>query len=316
MRIAALVLVFFVAPVVATKAQRFSLLPQVGFENSKTAISYNDLRSFAPLGVKFTPQASLRLNYSSRQGHGFFVGAATSRHTVSFNFTDLETGMTNFSATTGNMQVRLEGGYQFNSKPVSLHKSATSSKKSAGKAKEKKCGTAPAKSSCSPAAYSSRCGSSKAKQPAIAKARNKNKGSWMRIQPSIGMGFIPAVKNDVVTKVQNAQTNYEYRAGNWNTAIMAGTGVEFGRKDTRLFTVSINYYRGLGNLNTETLNAQSGSKAVTAHLNSATSGWDLRVGIPFTLGGPKTAKKAKTEKKPQARRSCGQTRVIYRCSGY
>ena len=31
------------------------------------------------MGVKFTPQASLRLNYSSKQGHGFFLGAATSR---------------------------------------------------------------------------------------------------------------------------------------------------------------------------------------------------------------------------------------------
>jgi hypothetical protein len=312
MRIAALTFVLVVASVFATNAQRFSLLPQVGFENSKTTISYNDLRSMAPLGVKFTPQGSLRLNYASKQGHGFFVGAATSRHTISYNFTDLETGMTNFSATTGNMQVRFEGGYQFNSKAISLNKSA----KSSGKNSEakKKCETASAKSGCrSSQTYSSRCGGSKAKQPALAK---NNKGSWMRIQPSIGMGFIPSVRNDVVTKVQNAQTTYDYRAGNWNTAIIAGTGFEFGRKNTRLFTVSINYYKGLGNLNTETISAQSGTKNVTAALNSATSGWDLRVGIPFTLGGPKAAKKPKTEKKPQIKRSCGQSRIIYRCSGY
>jgi hypothetical protein len=315
MRIAALTLVFFVASVVATKAQRFSLLPQVGFENSKTTISYNDLRSVAPLGVKFTPQGSLRLNYASKQGHGFFIGAATSRHTISYNFTDLETGMTDFSATTGNMQVRLEGGYQFNSKAISLSKSAKSSAKKSSEAK-KKCETTSAKSSCrSSTSYSSRCGS-KAKQTAKQPALAKNKGSWMRIQPSIGMGFIPSVRNDVVAKVQNAQTTYDYAAGNWNTAIIAGTGFEFGRKNTRLFTVSINYYKGLGNLNTETISTQSASKSVTATLNSATSGWDVRVGIPFTLGGPRTAKKAKTEKKPQLKRSCGQSKIIYRCSGY
>jgi hypothetical protein len=313
MRIAALTFVLFVASVIATNAQRFSLLPQVGFENSKTTISYNDLRSGAPLGVKFTPQGSLRLNYASKQGHGFFVGAATSRHTISYNFTDLETGMTNFSATAGNMQVRLEGGYQFNSKAISLNKSGKSSSKKNLEAK-KKCETAPAKSGCrSSESYSSRCGSSKTKQPALAK---NNKGSWMRIQPSIGMGFIPSVRNDVVTKVQNAQTTYDYRAGNWNTAVIAGTGFEFGRKNTRLFTVSINYYKGLGNLNTETISTQSSTKNVTATLNSATSGWDLRVGIPFSLGGPKAAKKPKTQKKPQMKRSCGQSRIIYRCSGY
>lgn len=309
MRIAALTFVLFVASVVATNAQRFSLLPQVGFENSKTTVSYNDLRSIAPLGVKFTPQASLRLNYASKQGHGFFIGAATSRHTISYNFSDLESGMTNFNATTGNMQVRLEGGYQFSAKPISLNKtSASSAKKNTEK---KKCEPA-AKSSCSSkASYSSRCGSSKARQPALA----KNKGSWMRIQPSIGMGFMPAVRTDVVTKVQNAQTTYDYRAGNWNTAIIAGTGFEFGRNNTRLFTVSVNYYKGLGNLNTETITTQSSTKSVTATLNSASSGWDVRVGIPFTLGGPKT-KTAKKPKAPQIKRSCGQSRIIYRCSGY
>src|SRR5215813_10811837 len=126
MRNAALLL-FFVAFGYAARSQKFSLLPQVGFENSTTKINYNDLRSFSPLGVRFAPQASLRLNYSSKQGHGFFIGAATSRSIVAFSFADPETGRTNFTATPGNLQLRLEGGYQFNTKPISLGKSNSSS---------------------------------------------------------------------------------------------------------------------------------------------------------------------------------------------
>ena len=130
------------------------------------------------------------------------------------------------------------------------------------------------------------------------------------------MGFIPSVRNDVVAKVQNAQTTYRLQGRQLEYCDYSGTGFELGKNNTRLFTVSVNYYKGLGNLNTETISTQSATKNVTATLHSATSGWDVRVGIPFTLGGPKTAKKAKTEKKPQIKRSCGQSRVIYRCSGY
>ena len=46
MRTAALTLLSFVAFGYAAKAQKFSLLPQVGFENSKTKIQYNNLFFF------------------------------------------------------------------------------------------------------------------------------------------------------------------------------------------------------------------------------------------------------------------------------
>ena len=292
MRNAALIL-FFVAVGYVANSQRFSLLPQVGFENSKTKISYNDLGSFSPVGVKFTPQASLRLNYSSKQGHGFFLGATTSHSVVSFSFTDPETLRNNFSATAGNLQLRLEGGYQFNSKPISL---AKSKKSSASNTEKKTCGSG------------SRCcsrNSSKAKENSL----SKNKNSWVRIQPSIGMGYVPGGKADVVTRTQSAQTTYQYNAGNWNTALIAGAGFEFGRGSTRQFTVSVNYFKGLGNLDEKTISSVSGGKTITTNLESASSGWNLRVGVPFTLKA-----KNKTDKRSEHRKSgCGQYRVIYRC---
>ncbi len=314
MRTATLTLITLVACGFATNAQRFSILPQVGFENSKTNISYNDLSSFSPVGVKFSPQGSLRLNYASKQGHGFFLGVASSRSTIVFSFADPETGMNNFATTTGNMQLRLEGGYQFNSRPIYFNKSnsSTAKKPEAATTEKKQCGSYAARSGCHKNYSSSysRC-SDKNKTKSAA----KNSGSWVRIQPSIGMGYIPFVKSDVISKTQNGQTTYEYRAGNWNTALIAGTGFEFGRNKTKLFTVSINYFKGLGNLNTQTLSTVSGTKSVTTTLKSEVSGWNLRIGIPFTLGGPRPATKPKTEKKTEQIRktSCGQYRVIYRC---
>lgn len=285
MRTVALTIASFVAFSCAANAQKFTLLPQVGFENSKTVISYNDVNCFSPLGVKFSPQASIRLNYSSKQGHGFFVGAATSRSITSFTVSDLENGMNNYAATTGNMQVRLEGGYQFNTKPIYFSKA-----KQAAPKKE---------------AYSG-CGASKTKA-----GTSKANRSWVRIQPSVGIGFIPSVKTDVVTKTQAGPTSYEYRAGNWSTALITGAGFEFGRNRTRLFTVSVNYFNGLSNLDKQTISVVEGPKTTTTTLQSDASGWNVRVGIPFTLGKAPSVK-SKKDKVEKVQR-CGQYR-IYRCT--
>jgi len=289
-------------------------------------MQYNGGPSFAPTGVQFSPHASLRLNYASKVGHGFFVGIASSQSIVSFNFSDPETGRNNYTATAGDMQVRLEGGYQFNSKPLILSKgkqTSSSSNKSTSKSRstssssnksaKSHCGSSAQRSSCHrsySSSYSSSsrssCCSNKSKQQTV---KSKANTSWVRIQPSLGVGYIPWTNTDVVTKTQNGQTSYEYSAGNWNTSVMAGTSFEFGKNKTRLFTVSVNYFKGLGNLDAETLTTDNGVKSVTTTLQSASSGWNLKVGIPFTLGSKKPTVK-KTIEKPQG---CGQQRIIYRC---
>jgi hypothetical protein len=317
MRTAALTLVTFVALGYAANAQKFSLLPQVGFENSKTTIRYNGLSSFSPLGgVKFSPQISLRLNYESKQGHGLFLGVATSRSLVSFSFADPENGMNNYTATTSDMRLRLEGGYQFSSKPIYFNKNKTNQssaakpdQKNAGK---KNCSSHTAGSQCAKNyTSSSRCSDNANK---VKPQTQKSKGTWIRIQPSVGMAYIPTVKAGVVSKTQGSQTLYEYRAGNWNTALITGTGFEFGKNSTRQFTISINYIKGIGNLSTETISMASGIKTVTTTLQSAVSGWNMKAGIPFTLGTKKPATRTKTEKKTQQPKiNCAQYR-IYRCN--
>src|SRR5688572_23535999 len=224
MRTVALTVISLVAFSCAASAQRFSLLPQVGFESSKTTIDYNNINCISPLGVKFTPQASLRLNYSSKQGHGFFLGAATSRASTVFSFANVETGADNYVATTGNMQVRIEGGYQFSSKPIFF--SNNKAKQAAAKkatAAPKQTTTSTARSGCGSKSYStySRCGSSSKKQAQVKEKVAAPKGSWVRIQPSAGLGFVPASRTDLITKTQAGQTTFQYSAGNMNTAVIA-----------------------------------------------------------------------------------------------
>jgi len=313
MRTAALTLISFVAFGYAAKAQKFSLLPQVGFENSKATIRYNNSSSFSPAGISFSPQVGLQLAYRSKPGHGFFLGAASSRSTVPFSFTNPETGMNDYKTNTGDMQLRLEAGYQFSSKPLFLKKQNKEANKPAENkiAQKKNCGSNTYKSSCMK-------NKTEASRPANTDQLKKtgiNKGSWVRFQPSAGMGFIPAVKTDVLTKTQNGLTTYEYRAGNWNTALMTGMGFEFGKNNTRLFTLSVNYFKGIGNLDKQIISTTNGTKTLTTELQSKVSGWNMRIGVPFTLGAKKPAIKQQTEKKAlQPKSKCGQYRIMYRCN--
>jgi hypothetical protein len=305
----------------AASAQKFTLLPQVGFENSRTVINYNDVNCISPLGVKFSPQGSLRLNYSSKKGHGFFIGAATSRASTVFSFNNLENGAQQYIATPGNLQVRLEGGYQFSTKPIFFKnnktKQAAAKKATVAKKQTATSTTTTVRRGCGGKTYTvtSRCGAS-AKKTEIKQKENTiaaPKGSWMRFQPSVGLGFVPDTRTDLITKTQAGQTTYQYSAGNMNTAFITGAGFEFGRSNTRLFTVNVNYFNGIGNMGKRTISVTEAGKTTTTSLQSDVSGWSVRVGIPFNLGKSATAKNKDTKVQKTEYRCGQQSRTIYRC---
>jgi hypothetical protein len=313
MRSIALMGILFIA--CAVNAQRLSLTPQVGFENSKTSVNYNNLGSFAPLGGEFNPQVSLRLDYKFKQGFGPYLGVSTSRSVVSYNFSDIENGMNFYSATKANMQLRMEAGYQFTTNQLFFNKTRSvnnSTSKTKSKSKSS-CGSYSSKSNCSKS-YSSQSSRCQNKSSVAKKIAPKDKGAWVRLQPSVGVGFIPSPKTDVITKMQGGQTTYEYRAGNWNTALMTGMGFEFGRNKQRLVSVSVNYFSGIGNMNKQTVSTVSSTKTSVANLESNASGWNMRIGIPFTLA-EKGAKKHHNQNRAK-KTSCGERKVIeykYRC---
>src|SRR5215216_5823466 len=95
----AILLCLFVVFRYAANAQ-FSLLPQLGFENSRSSLGFNKLNSVAKNNR--IPQGAIRLDYKFKKGHGPFVGVATSQSIVRFNFSDLETGMDAYKVSRGN----------------------------------------------------------------------------------------------------------------------------------------------------------------------------------------------------------------------
>ncbi len=289
-----------------TANAQFTILPQVGFENSRTSVEFNKLSSFSPLGAVLSPQAGIRLDYKFKQAHGPYIGVATSRSTVKLNFSDPATGMNAYAASKGNTQLRLEGGYQVSTKPIYFKKSASANKSSKShyqNTERKSCGSYMARSSCG----------SKANKATVAKS--KEKGSWVSIQPSLGVAYIPSIPtSEIYAKSQASQTSYEYNAGNWNTALISGLGFEFGKNAQRKFNVSINYVKGISNLGTKSITTLSGNKSTTTSMKSSASSWNLRMGIPISLNKkkPVVVKQPVIEKTYKEEKKCGLYKSQFR----
>jgi len=301
MRRAVLVLAF-VAWVCAAKSQ-LTILPQVGLENPSTKISYNNLPYFSPVD-QLQPQFGVRANYKFKGGFGPFLGLVTSRSGVNYNFTDPDNGMTTYNASHAKTQLQIQGGLQYTTKPIIFkQKSSTTTAKTTTSEKTYSCHSL--YSSCTH--YSGCCKKSSSDQKAKAQ-----KQSWsMRIQPSAGFGFVPSSKSGVTTETLGGQPTYTYNAGNLKTALLTGVGFEFAKNKTRLFTLGVNYFKGLSN-NRTTFTTQSAAKTTTTMLNSKVSGWNASIGIPIGFS-KKSSSTHKTEHKSTY--DCQQYRIEhrYRC---
>ena len=258
----------------------------MGIENPLTKISYNQSGYFTPLQEQLAARLGLRLDYKFKHGHGVYAGLATSRSLVSYSFSNPETGLNIYSASTGNTQLRLEGGYQFTSKPIFFNKQGFAKKSAPAKTEIGE------KSRCGGYAAMHHCG----ERRMMAHKPKSNQGLFVRIQPSAGLAFVPAGQPGLSTKVQGAQTMYAYNAGSYRTAVTAGAGFEFGAARRKLFTLSFNYFKSLGE-NEATLTTQAAGKEVITKLNSKVSGWNATIGIPISLSKNKQAVKQKVEVK-------------------
>ena len=287
-----------------TNAQKLTLLPQVGFENTNTSLNFNNLTSISPMNMNFTPQASLRLYYQSKRGFGPYVGISTTRPGVNFRFTDPGNAMNSFSAVTGSMQVALESGLQYSTKPITLGKAKT--EKAAAPAMSKPL----AKGGCVKSNLVNRCAGKTAEKT----SQSKNQRTWLSIQPFLGFAYVPTAKTGLTSKVQGGQTNYEYRAGYHNAALAAGTSFEFGKNSQRVMTATVSYFNGIGNLNEESISVTSGGKTTVTNIKSDISGWNLKLGIPVTLFQKKPEKKQKSMREYKS--ECGQYRIIYKRCNY
>jgi len=244
---------------------QLTIVPQLGVESSRTSIQLNDLPSFSPAGVNYSPQVGVRLDYKFKQLHGPFLGLSTSRSIVEYNFSDAATAMSSYTTSRGSTQLRLEGGYQVSTKPIYFKKSAA-----VNNSPTPSCRRSLERTSCA----------GKAAKSSTATAANK--GSWVSIQPSLGVAFVPfaPTREIYATAPGNSQTGYAYNAGNYTSAVITGVGFEFGKGAKRTFVISVNYLQSLGDQVSESV-TQSGNKPTTTKLESGTSGWSVRMGIPI-----------------------------------
>ena len=265
--------VLFVA--ISANAQ-LSFLPQLGFEQSKTLVQYNNSSSFSPIGSQANLKANLRMDYRFKKGHGPYIAVGTAPGAVAFSFNDIANAATNFKAAQNSLQWKLEGGYQYTSKPINL-------KKASAKQAEK--------TTTQNTEVRSKCGSyySYQRQERTATTAKKQDNNLnLRLQPSVGVAYLPSIKNDVVSN----GSSYQYNAGNYKTAFTSGMGFEFARGKQRLFTITAFYTKGLGNLD-ETITSIQNNKDVNNLVSSNTSSWGLMAGVPFSF-----TKKQKVVLKP------------------
>jgi hypothetical protein len=268
----------------------------MGIENPLTKMTYNDGALFMPLQSQLAPRFALRADYKTKQGHGAFLGIATSRSGVEYNFSNPETGMTNYTTTVGDMQVRFEGGYQFNTKPIFFKKQAVSKTTTPAKVT-----STPQRKGCGGYTYSSRCGG----KYKVAQKPKVDQRLFVKIQPSIGVAVVPGAKSGVVTDVKAGQPSYTYDAGGYSTALITGAGFEFGAAKKRLFTLNINYFKSLSD-QSATLITQSAGKEVITDFNSRVSGWNATIGIPISLTKSKQQAAVKQQKTEVKKTSCAE----------
>jgi hypothetical protein len=262
-------LLFVIAVFEYAANAQFTLRPQIGIEDPTTKIRYNDLASFAPV-TQFQPQVSIHADYKFKSGFGPFIGLSTNRSSINYSFNDPETGMTAYNAKMDKMQFGLQAGLQYSSQPIFLNLHAIAGNCGGENRPNIRSGC------CSHSSHS--CGSRTEKQKATPK-----KESWtVRLQPSAGISYVPSDKPTIETKTSGAQTSYIYNAGNLKTAIVTGMSFEFARNKAKFLTVSVNYFKGLGNDET-TFTTQSATKNVVTTLSSKVSGWNASLGIPLSF---------------------------------
>lgn len=292
--------------VAITANTQLSFLPQIGLEQSKTSVRVNELPSFSPLGSKGSLKANLRMDYRFRKGHAPYISIGTAPGAVAYTFTDASAAANNFGAAANSTQWKFEGGYQYSSKPINFKKTA---KKETEKINSRHTEVKRSCGSNSSYRYNK-------ERTETAKIAKQNNSMNLRLQPSIGVAYIPSTKENIISD----GSLYQYNAGNYKIALTSGMGFELGKGKQRLFTLSVFYTKGLSNLGEQEISRVENDKISNTKLNPRTSGWGMMIGVPFSFS--KTKKIASvpaktntmTQQKQEYKRKCGsyQGRCIRR----
>ncbi len=194
---------------------QLSFLPQVGFEQSRTTFNYGES---SISGMQGNLKAGLKMDYRLKGGHSPFINLTTSPAPVNFVFSDGNSLANSYQSAKGNLQFRMEAGYQYSSRPFQFTKKGSTLKSddfntaTASPGKKKNCGSS---------AYKSHCGQKKRSL----KNRAENNFLNMRLQPSLAFAYIPSAGESI----KQTPGGVEYNATNYKTAIVPAMGFEFAK---------------------------------------------------------------------------------------
>lgn len=256
---------------------QLSFLPYAGMEQSRNTVGYGNGLSAQDINGFF--KGGLRTDYRLKGGHTPFVNVTTNPSQASFAF-GKDGSLLNVYQGSG-LQLRLEAGYQYSSKPIQLGKKSSPKNTTTYTNSQ----SSPQKKSCGSSYYRSSCGSKKT----MASNSPENKNWNMRLQPSVALAYLPATEQQVASTVNG----FTYTPG-WKTALVPAMGFEFAKGSQRLFTLGLFYTSPIGQKE-EAVSTLLESKTVTTNLQPSTASWGVTLGIPFSL-----AKSSSSSAKPKA----------------
>lgn len=267
----------------AVRAQ-FSLLPYAGFEQSRNTLRFGN--ALAASDINGNLKAGVKMDYHLKGGHSPFFNLTTSPSPVRFAFDN--TGSLLNSFQQNGLQLRLEGGYQYSSKPIQLKKGTPSVNASRYQTNANTYGQHKSCGGCS----GSRCG--RTSSNTVSK-QSVNNVLNMRLQPSLALAYIPASTQTV----KQSANGFDYTAGTWKTALVPAMGFEFAKGNQRLFTLTAFYTRPLSQKEASVTTSAEG-KTYAMNLQPQSTTWGLTLGVPVSFAKAKTVKPF-TERKENTR---------------
>ena len=269
---------------------QFSLLPYAGFEQSRNTVG----NAISASEINGNLKAGLKMLLQYKGGHTPFLNFTTSPAPVQFSFDNAGSLLNSFQQ--GGLRFRLEGGYQYNSKPIFFGKKTGTFKRSisvtptANSFERKSCG-----------AYSSHCGARRT----MTKAAPVNNALNMRLQPSLALAYVPAAAKGL----EQSANGFTYTVGSWKTALVPALGFAFAKGASRLFTLGVFYTHPFGQKDQTVTSFREGKTYVT-NLQPQTSTWGLSLGLPLSFG--KSIRPTKAVKSTTEKRGCNRT-YYHRC---
>ncbi len=270
-----------------------SLLPYAGFEQSHNSLRYGS--GYSASDINGNLKAGLRADYRLKGGHSPFINLTTSPAPVSYRFDKAGSLLDAAGAVQGNLQLRFEAGYLYNSKPIALGKKRAVSPQN----QEGVTVTRVRKSSCGTYTYQSRCGS----KTKTIRQLTENGPLNLRLQPALALAYLPSAGETI----QSSASGFTYIAGTWKTAVVPSLGFAFAKGDKPLFTLTAFYTRALGQRE-ETAFTQVESKTVQTPLRQTSATWGLGLGFPISFARQKAVKRIVVSERREYR-----TKTYKRC---